>query len=196
MADAAGNDDDLEASLRAAAGGDAEAKRRLWAEHYGTLHAAAAAYLARRWRDADGAARVSLSATDVLHEAFSRLHGRIQAVANGRQFFFRAFYQECLRIVVDHYRRTRDAKGRGAAKRLPFESEYLRAAPPEVDFDAVLGTLAELQQKDARMGQIACLRVLEGKTNAECAELLGIGLRTVEQDWSFAKAWLDRRLLA
>ena len=38
------------------------------------------------------------------------------------------------------------------------------------------------------------LRYFGGLTNSEVAELLGVSEATVERDWTFAKAWLHRRM--
>lgn len=185
--------DSFDRDLALAAEGDDEARRRLWSEHYEVLRSCAADYLQRQWGGADGM-RISLGATDVLHEAYVRLAARLATIENGRRYFFRAFLQECMRIVIEHYRRSRNHRGRGAMARAPFDSECLPAHQAELGLDAIVEAIAALQQKDERAGQIAFLRVIENKTNAECAELLGFGMRTIESDWAFAKAWLDREL--
>jgi RNA polymerase sigma-70 factor (ECF subfamily) len=196
----------FEQDLQAAASGDAQARRRLWENHYDLFHQCAKAWLKKHWAGAEEAPRVSLVGTEIVNAAFERLVDRIPALANGRSFFFKAFYTECMRIVIDHYRRTRDHKGRGAMRRQELESQFVQKERLSADFDTIHDALAELERKDHRMGQIAMLKVLEsrpvsgksgamrGLTNEEVAELLGIGLRTVEKDWAFAKAFLHRRL--
>lgn len=200
-------DDRFADDLRRAAEGDAAARRRLWAEHYEMLHQCAAAWFSRQWQARGADHQVSLGATDIVNEAYCRLVERTAAIANGKAYFFRAFYTECLRIVIDYYRKTKHEKGRGPHKRVELESQFLRHHRLEADVDHLYDILAELERKDARMGQIAMLRVFGDRpspetvgapralTNAEIAELLGIGLRTVEKDWAFAKAFLLKQLL-
>lgn len=190
--------------LRKAAEGDGEMRRRLWGEHYETLHECAKQWFARHWHRRGADHRVSLGATHIVHAAFERMHDRTAALAHGRQYFFRAFYTECMRIVIDHYRRTRDDKGRGDQKRVEFHSQFLADNRAQIDLGELHAILGELGDRDARLGQVAMLRVLEtrptegggtrGLTNAEVAELLGVSLRTVEKDWSFAKAFLLKRI--
>ena len=40
------------------------------------------------------------------------------------------------------------------------------------------------------------LRFFSGMTNAEVAEFMQMSVRTVESDWTHAKAWLKRELAA
>lgn len=190
-----------------AANGDAEAKRRLWADHYDTLLECAVQWFRRRWDAKDGAAaHISLCATDLVNEVFLRLVDRSAAVGHGRQFFFRVFYNECLRVAVDHFRKTRRHRGRGGQRRVELESRFLADNRAEANLDQLVEIIDELERNDARMGQIARIKVFDHRpdddrpgtmralTNAEIGELLGVATRTVEGDWKFAKAFLLHRL--
>ena len=194
------------ADLRRAAEGDHEARNRLWADHYATLHQCAKAWFANHWKRRGDEFGVSLDGTDIVNAAYERLHDRTAAMVNGRAFFFRVFYTECLRIVVEHYRKTKNDKGHGKQKRVELQSQFLHDQRVHADFDVLYDVLAEIGRQDERMGQVAMLKVFEtrpaegkpgatrGLTNQEIATLLGIGLRTVEKDWSFAKAFLLKKL--
>jgi RNA polymerase sigma factor (TIGR02999 family) len=50
--------------------------------------------------------------------------------------------------------------------------------------------LDRLQKMDPRLRTVVELRVFEGKTADETAELMGCSPRTVHKCWSFAKRWL------
>ncbi len=192
--------------LRRAADGDVEARNRLWNDHYEMLHQCAKAWVTQNWRRRGDEYAVSLGGTDIVHAAFERLRDRTAAMENGRAYFFRAFYTECLRIVVDHYRKTKNDRGRGKLKRVELDAEILKDNKVHADFEVLYGILTELEQQDRRVGQVAMLKVFvnrpvedkagatRGLTNAEVAEEMGIGLRTVEKDWAFAKAYLLKRL--
>ncbi len=192
--------------LRRAADGDREARNRLWAEHYDTLHQCAKTWFANHWQRRGAEFGVSLDGTDIVHAAYERLHERTAAMANGKAYFFRAFYTECMRIVVDHYRKTKNDKGRGAHKRVELQSEFLQEQRLSPDLEVLYEILSGLEKEDARAGQVAMIKVFENRpvegkpgamrslTNSEVAEMLGIGLRTVEQDWKFAKAYLMTKL--
>ena len=45
-----------------------------------------------------------------------------------------------------------------------------------------------------RAAQVVELRFFGGLTGEEIAEQLGVSIRTVKDDWRFAKAWLYREL--
>ena len=52
------------------------------------------------------------------------------------------------------------------------------------------GALLRLQAKDQELAQVVMLKFFGGLTNAEVAEMTGVTERTVQNKWTFAKAWL------
>ena len=42
--------------------------------------------------------------------------------------------------------------------------------------------------------EVIKLRFFVGMSHAETAELLGVSTRTVERDWDYARAWLQRHM--
>ncbi len=54
--------------------------------------------------------------------------------------------------------------------------------------------LTRLAQFDAQQARVVELRYFAGLASEETAEALGVSLRTVERDWSMAKAWLRAEL--
>lgn len=54
--------------------------------------------------------------------------------------------------------------------------------------------LTRLAQVDARQATIVELRYFGGLTVPEVAEALGVSTRTVEGEWTHARAWLWREL--
>jgi RNA polymerase sigma factor (sigma-70 family) len=50
--------------------------------------------------------------------------------------------------------------------------------------------IERLQARDAELAQVVTLKFFGGLTNAEVAEMLGVTERTVQNKWTFAKAWL------
>lgn len=191
--------------LQRAADGDTEARNRLWAEHYDTLRACAKAWFERHWGNEDGRA-VSLGGTDVVDAVYARLRDRTEAMAEGRAFFFKAFYTECMRIVVDHYRRAKRHRARGGSDAAVRTPDLVVDPQLQVDFDTLFDLMNELERMDPRLARVAMLKIFEtrrdegpggvirGLTNDEVAHELGIALRTVEKDWQFAKAWLMQRI--
>ena len=54
--------------------------------------------------------------------------------------------------------------------------------------------LDALTQMSPRQGEMVVLRFFGGFSNAEIEAVLGVGERTVERDWRFARAWLQNRM--
>jgi DNA-directed RNA polymerase specialized sigma24 family protein len=60
-----------------------------------------------------------------------------------------------------------------------------------VALDEALSTLAKF---DERKSQRVELRFFGGLTETEAAEVLNMSVRTVQREWSLARAWLFREL--
>ncbi|MGA2443193.1 MAG: sigma-70 family RNA polymerase sigma factor, partial [Tepidisphaeraceae bacterium] len=54
--------------------------------------------------------------------------------------------------------------------------------------------LEKLGKLDHRQDQVVEMRFFAGMSVAEVAEVLGVSKRTVEGDWTMARAWLMREL--
>jgi hypothetical protein len=190
--------------LRQAAAGDAEARRRLWAEHYATLQECADRWFAKEWENKHGGAPISLCGTAIVNQVYERLVDRTQAMAHGRAWFFEAFYTECMRIAIDRYRSNRRHRGRGAMARVEMPSQLVAPGGQPVDFDAVCELIEELRQENPLAASVAQMRIFEsvedgaggrrGLEHQEIAERLGVSESTVEKRWKLAKAFFARRL--
>ena len=99
------------------------------------------------------------------------------------------------RILVDHARKKGRVK-RGSGQANLELKEDLAGISPDVDEDvlAVDDALTKLAKINERQAKIIELRFFGGMNVQECAEALGVSKRTVEGDWSMAKAWLRREL--
>ena len=64
------------------------------------------------------------------------------------------------------------------------------------DVLAVEAALERLAQRSERQAKIVELRFFGGMTIPETAALLEVSETTVEDDWRFARAWLNRELSA
>jgi RNA polymerase sigma factor (TIGR02999 family) len=100
-------------------------------------------------------------------------------------------------VLVDHAR-ARNAEKRGgreaASMRLDLDRDILAAEPTLVDFNAVQGALERLRQLSERQAEVVTLRIFAGLTMEQIATVLATSKRTVEGDWTVARAWLRREL--
>ena len=66
----------------------------------------------------------------------------------------------------------------------------LAATTPDEKVLLIDEALQKLQAQDPEKARVVVLKFFGGRTNQEVAETLGVGERTVERIWAYAKAWL------
>lgn len=131
----------------------------------------------------------TLQATALVHEAWLRIGGENHPWQN-RRHFFAAAAEAMRRILIESARRRARLKRGGAAEHIPLsEAEVAEnsAAQHVLEIDSALEQLALV---DPQKAQVVTLKFFGGLTNDQVAEALGVGERTVERHWAFAKAWL------
>jgi RNA polymerase sigma factor (TIGR02999 family) len=168
--------------------GDQEAFDRLMPLVYDQLHHMALGYLAGE------RATISLQATGLVNEICLRLLGWDDARWHNRCHFFAVSAQMMRRVLVDIARRRRAERRGGAhAVRVPIdEIDVPVVSPPDLlEVDAALERLAA---EDPRKARVVELRFFGGLSVDETAEVLQVSVRTVHNDWAFARAWLYRAL--
>lgn len=169
--------------------GDGRAFDRLIPLVYGELHRMAQRYLARERHD------VTMQPTGLVNEVCLRLLGWDPVHWQNRGHFFGVSAQMMRRVLVDIARRRRAVR-RGAASVVHIPIEDVEVPDDRIDADlvAVDEALEELAARDARKAQVVELRFFGGLSMEEVAQALGVSLRTVHNDWAFARAWLYRSL--
>ena len=180
---------DITQLLDRASAGEAGAMERLLPLVYDELHRIARNKM-RGEREGH-----TLQATALTHEAFLRLVDQSRVSWQGRAQFFAVAATTMRRILVDH------ARGRSRQKR-GGDVEHLRltliedvgAPEREEDVIALDDALTRLEREDEVKARIVELRFFGGLSVKEVAETLGLGVRTVERHWEFARAWLYREL--
>ena len=168
--------------------GDDRALEKLFPLVNPELHRLAHHYMSRE------RAGHTLQTTAVLNEAYLRLVDDTKPVWQGRTHFIAAAAQLMRRIMVDHARERRSLKrGGGALKVTLDEAAFVTEARSQelLNLDEALEKLAI---QDARKTRIVELRYFGGLTVQETAEFLKLSQRTVEREWTMAKAWLYREL--
>jgi RNA polymerase sigma factor (TIGR02999 family) len=186
MADSPGDVTVLLARMKS---GNAEALTELLPLVYQELRRLAAHYM----RHESGN---TLQPTALVHEAYLRLTRQNRANWQNRAQFMGVAGQLMRRILVDHARERCAAKRGGGALTTLEESVAQRladAAKPE-EILAVHQVLERLERMDSEQGRLVELRYFAGLSAEETAEAMGLPLRTVEREWTTAKAWLRAQL--
>jgi RNA polymerase sigma factor (TIGR02999 family) len=174
--------------LRAHHEGDRAAFDRVVPLVYARLRRIAHGQLARRGRGQ------TLDTTSLVHEAYMDLVEETGVAWQDRSHFFAICARAMRRILVD-YARERTAQKRGGGKpHVTLEPERLgveQQADQVLAVDRALESLAGFNERLARL--VEC-RYFAGMTEEETAETLGVSLRTVQRDWTRARAWLLKEL--
>lgn len=158
---------------------------------YAELRRLAGGYLQRERPDH------TLQPTELVHEAYVKLVDQTRVDWQGRTHFFAVAANAMRRLLVDHARkRSRDKRG-GNPQRVTLHEEVRAVAGLDCDLEDLIAlddALSELARRDERQARIVEMRCFGGLKVTEVAEALGVSKRTVEGDWTHARAWLKRRL--
>lgn len=137
----------------------------------------------------------TLGATALVHEAYLRLTRRQVIEPNDRSHFFAIAAQAMRRALIDHAR-TRGAQKRGSG-RVPLAFEDAGALLADggsgdlLELDRALERLAEARPRAAAIVEH---RFFAGLTLDETAATLGLSKKTIQRDWTFARAWLQKEI--
>ncbi len=180
---AAGPPPDGAAVLALARAGDAEAVGRLYALLYPDLRRAAHARLR---------GNPLLNTTALVHESYERMAGAAPLSFADRAHFLAYAARAMRSVLVDLAREhLADRRGGGAAHVTLTTGLGERLGPEaQPELVRVHEALEELAQIEPRLAQVVEMRYYGGLANDEIAEVLGIGLRTVERDWERARSYL------
>lgn len=177
--------------LTECARGDRQAADRLFSLVYEDLRALAHRQLRRE------EAGHTLNTTALVHEAYLALVDQTRSGWRDRAHFLAVAARAMRHILIDYARARRSTKRGGAEIRVPLREEL---APQEgdtrteIDLLALEEALVELSRHDERLGRMVECRFFGGLSVEETAEALGVGVRTVERDWTRAKAYLYQQL--
>ncbi len=158
---------------------------------YGELRKVARRYLGRERRNH------TLQPTALVNEAWLRLEHERGSEWQGRTHGLALAAQAMRRLLVDHGRHQKRQKRGGGVQNLAFDDLMQAAsagAVPVEDLLTLETALTRLEAVDPRAAQVVILRFFSGLSSPEVAEHLRVSLRTVEADWTHARAWLKREL--
>lgn len=139
----------------------------------------------------------TLDTTAVVHEAYLRLVEVSDPGWNGRAHFFAVSSKLIRNLLIDYARQRKAEKRGGSAIRIPLNEGLDGGRNPEprtIDLLALDEALSALARLDPRLEKVVECRFFGGLSVQETAEVLGVSARTVERDWTRAKAYLYRAL--
>jgi RNA polymerase sigma factor (TIGR02999 family) len=139
----------------------------------------------------------TLQPTALVNEAYLRLVDATQISWRGRTHFLAVGARVMRHLLIDHARgRGRQKRGAGW-QRVTFSQMLPHLRQRDLDLEQLLvmnEALDRLAELDERQARVVELRFFGGLTVPEVSQLLGVSQRTVEGDWTHARAWLKREL--
>ena len=138
----------------------------------------------------------TLQATALVHEAYLRLVDVKEAQHfNSRGHFFAAAAEAMRRILVESARKRGRLKRGGDRQRLDLDALHLAVLEVGGELLALDEALTEFAQQHPDKAELVKLRYFAGLTIAEAAHALGISTSTADRHWTYARAWLYRRIV-
>jgi RNA polymerase sigma factor (TIGR02999 family) len=137
----------------------------------------------------------TLQATALVHEAYVRLVDVDSPQRwDSRGHFFAAAAEAMRRFLINRARDKKRLKRGGGQKRLDWNRLEVADDASDEDLIAIDEALERLAAERPECAELVKLRFFAGLTLDQAAECLGIGERTADRYWSFARAWLYQQL--
>ena len=168
--------------------GDPSALEKLTPLVYRELHRLAQAYM-RGERPGH-----TLQTTALVNEAYVRLIDADRMGWQNRAHFYGVAAKLMRHILVDFARSRDQVKRGGGVEPLPLDEAWTITTDRTEELVNLDDALTALEKLDSRQSRIVELRFFGGLTEPEIAEVLKVSPRTVNSDWSLARAWLLREL--
>lgn len=166
--------------------GDEDAKDHLYRMTYPELHRTAAfAVKADRNR--------SLIPSQIVNETYLRLTGKEGDFGNKRHFMAVAA-KAMNHIVLDHLKHRNRIKHGGNYNHVPLADISIRIDDHVIEHVMLQEILQELTELDKTTASIVEMKLFTGLTIREIADQLGKSVRSVEREWTFARAWIANRV--
>jgi RNA polymerase sigma factor (TIGR02999 family) len=136
----------------------------------------------------------TLQTTALVNEAYVKLIDQKRVRWQSRSHFFAVASKIMRRILVDYARSRKCAKRGGGLPTIGLDEGIVVSPERSEEIIAVDEALTALAGTDERKARIVELRFFVGLSIEETAALLEVSPGTVMKDWTFAKAWLQRKL--
>lgn len=140
----------------------------------------------------------TLAPTDLINKAWMRLQRQDNLSPADRSQYLAAAAVTVRRILIDHARRKKAIRHGGGVNHLSLRSGIFGtvSSPKSTDIDVLEleEAMLSLSAQNERAAKVVELRFYGGMNNQEIAEELGVAVRSIVGDWTFARAWLSRVL--
>jgi RNA polymerase sigma-70 factor, ECF subfamily len=136
----------------------------------------------------------TLQTTALANEVCLRLLGAVEVSWQDRAHFLALSAKLMRRVLVDHARGRGRVKRGGAMIKMSLDDSLAVPVGQDTDIIALDDALSTLARVDARKAKTVELRFFGGYSVEETAKILNVSVRTVMNDWNFAKVWLLRSL--
>ncbi len=134
----------------------------------------------------------TLDATSLVHEAYIRLVDVKKAQHwDSRGHFFAAAAEAMRRILIEQARRRLGPTAGGRHHKVDMSQAERVTIGDGTDLLALNEALDQLQALDPRAAELVKLRFFAGLTRQEAADVLGVSIATADNDWAYAKGWLQ-----
>jgi RNA polymerase sigma factor (TIGR02999 family) len=138
---------------------------------------------------------ITLDATDLVHEAISRVLKQRRVEWNERAHLLAVASIMIRRVLVNHIRnRSAAIRGGGHIRQSLLTDPACRQGLTEHELLVLHEALQRLEQINERQTRIVEMKYFGGLSTEDIATYLGISQRTVQLDWIHAKLWLTREL--
>jgi RNA polymerase sigma factor (TIGR02999 family) len=135
-----------------------------------------------------------LDTTALVHECYLNLADRTTPSWDDRAHFLAIASKAMRHILIDYARRRKAQKRGGDRHRVTLEDRMVAVDAQAAELLSLDEALTALARRHARMATVVERRFFGGMTISETAASLDVSTRTVEKDWTRAKAYLRRAL--
>jgi len=180
---------DIDALLRAANTGDAQASGELFELLYGDLKRMAHARLRASGSLGD------LSTTALVHESFVKLAERGAISPRDKPAFFSYIGKVMRSVVLDLFRERKARKRGGDAKLVTLTTGVAGELIDEARLQVIDDAMKALAKVAPDLHRLVELRYFAGLSVAEVSEITGRPVRTIERDWEKARAFLRQLIV-
>lgn len=135
----------------------------------------------------------TLQATALINEAYLILRKRFGSNMVPQSKFLQIAAWAMRRVLVDHARTSNTQKRGGNVQTIALNSATSDDVP-EIDLVELDDVLTHFANTDRRAAKVVEMRYFGGLTVEQTAKALDVSKRTVEKDWTWARAWLQKSL--